>query len=69
MMLAVILFVYSFVQFVKFVVKVLSHDVGSMVYGDYNSTKRDAQRGSAIWTFFKSFAAFIAAGWAAYLLM
>ena len=62
MFLAVILYIYSFVQFIKCVGQICRHDVGAKVYNDYYSDKRGRQRGGALKSFGKSILAFAAAG-------
>lgn len=62
MFLAICLYLYSFVQFVKMVGQMLVHDVSAKVFDDYHSSKRDAQRGGILKTFGKSVLAFAIAG-------
>lgn len=62
LLVSILLFIYSFYCFAKCVGRILRHDVGSKVYGDYHSDKREDQRTGILASFAKSVIAFILAG-------
>lgn len=60
--LAMCLYLYSFIQFLKMIGQIFLHDASVMMFSDYGSAARGAQRSSAIKTFGKSVLAFFLAG-------
>lgn len=66
---SILLFIYSFYCFVRVIGRILRHDVGSRVYNDYDSDKREGQRTGILAYFAKSVIAFILAGCLAALFM
>ncbi len=60
--LAICLYLYSFIQFVKMIGQIFVHDVSAKVFHDYDSAKRSSQRSGALKSFGKSVLAFTIAG-------
>ena len=67
--LAMCLYLYSFIQFLKMIGQIFAHDASVMMFSDYNSATRGAQRSSTLKTFGKSVLAFAIAGMLMFLGM